>query len=74
MVTKPERDAWTTAYRIYEKYAERLRESDCEAASALFVKVTEKIKQQWNDSTEEGRLILQAGFALLEDVWRTSQK
>lgn len=74
MVTKPERDAWTTAYRMYEEYAEKLRESDCDAASALFGKAMEKIQQQWNDSTEEGKLILLAGYELLEAVWKASHQ
>lgn len=72
MVTKAERDAWTVIYRLYEQYADALRGMDGEAASEIFLQALEKLKLQ--DSTEEGRLILLAGYELLDAVWKASHK
>ena len=74
MVTKAERDAWTVIYRLYEQYAGALRGIDGEAASEIFLQALEKLKQPMHDSTDEGRLILLAGYDLLDAVWKASQK
>ena len=72
MVTKEERDAWTVIYRLYEKYAGILRESDGEAADALLCTAMNEIQQYWKDSPNEGKLIMLAGYELLRTVWKES--
>ena len=72
MVTEAERDAWTVIYRLYEKYASALRGIDGEAASEIFPQALKKLKLQ--NSTEESRLILMAGYNLLEAVWKANRK
>ena len=72
MVTKPERDAWTLIYRLYEEYAPALRAADADAAGNLFCSALEKM--QLDRITEQEQLIMMAGYNLLDEVWKASHK
>lgn len=73
-MTRPERDAWTAIYRLYEKHAEALRRADPEAAVQIFDEVTHDVTAEWDGMTDPARLILLTGVGLLDDVWKSSHK
>lgn len=69
-MTKAERDAWAAAYRLYEEYAPPLRQAatlddDNDLACKLFTSAVEKVAQPYNESCNEGRLILLGAYGIL---------
>lgn len=78
-MTKAERDAWAAAYRLYEEYAPPLRQAatlddDNDLACKLFTSAVEKVAQPYNESCNEGRLILLGAYGILEEVFKDAQK
>lgn len=74
---KEERDAWAAIYRLYEEYAPALRQSailkDKELAVNLFNSAGEKLRNQFNKSCKDARLILKCGYDILSEVYQDTQ-
>lgn len=78
-MTKQERDAWTSIYRLYEEFAPALRTSatlddDNELAGQIFVSALDKLRNQWDESNAEGQLLLLAGYDILDAVFKDAKK
>ena len=74
-----EREAWAAAYRLYDEYAQGLRQAaalDDENAMAcrLFAAAGEKLSAAYNATDDGGRLIMLAAYGILEEVFHHAQK
>lgn len=74
-----ERDAWGHMYRLYEKFAPGLRQAatlddDNELAGKLFCGALEELRDKFEDAPEECRLLLLAGYDILDEVFKNARK
>lgn len=72
-MTTKERDAWAVAYRIYDEYAPKLRNTDNEMANSIFQTVSNRLSSLYNESDNGGQLILLGVYDILGNVYENAK-
>lgn len=78
-MTTRERDAWASAYRLYDEYTPALRQAatlddDNEMAGRLFLAALEKIKPLFTNDGDDANWILLGVYDILDYVFKEAQK
>ena len=78
-MTTQEREAWATAYRLYDEYAPALRQAatlndDNEMAGRLFLAALDKLKTHFTSDDDDSNWILLSAFDTLDNVFKAAQK
>lgn len=78
-MTHYERDAWALGYKLYEEYAEALRQAatrddDGDTARRVFGEIQTKVKALFDASDHNGRVLSVAVYDVLEKIYIDARK